>query len=602
MQNTTKFKVQVLVSTAVLLVAVVFLFSRADSLTVGGSEAFTIFHVSGSYGQVFDPELAYPPGFYVVLYWWIKLVGSQQIAVFALAALTGVIAIAVMIQIGRRLYSWQAGWLAAVAAATSGYATYFFLELRATSIALMAIALLIWVHLLWLKRPTRRRSVIYVLTITFALYTHYYLIFIIAFLGLHLVFTNWRLWWRWGLQAAVGGLLIIPLIPPISVLWNLFVGQRTGSNTYPAYMLAPFSSYYQALSAHWDIVFAVILLVVLIGAWVIVRRNRKTRADVVWLLLLGIGVPLFAYLTRERLGLFLNRYLFYLILPTYTLIGLGLAAAPKRVRAVGMGALFVLALAPWQPYDFRPRLTDAPDVKDMVSYLDSHMQPDDVLVTDPHCACGDPLIWWYYESTLTTHGIRHASGSDPLPARVWYLVRQGNLDQNLANTIEQNRVATTYFGPWYFIATLYEGIGNIQATYGDHIRLGRVEVTPAQFAHVNDQISVSAWWSVNAPLDTDYSISLQVINSTSGALLAQADSGPLGDYTPDQTSAWEPGKIYRDDRSLTLPFDTLAGSYDLRLVVYQSATGDRLAVADAKGSVSDSFLIKQITVITYNRG
>ncbi|MBI1259408.1 MAG: hypothetical protein GC204_18225 [Chloroflexi bacterium] len=594
--------VRILVSTAVLLVAIGFLFTRVASLTLGYSEAFSIFHVSGSYGQVFDPDLAYPPGFYVILYWWMKLVGSQEIAVCVLAAFTGLIAVALMIQIGRRLHSWRAGWFAAFAVATSGYATYFLLELRATSIALMAIALLIWVHLLWLKRPSRLRSVIYALAITFALFMHYYIIFLVVFLGLHTLLTRWRLWWRWGLLSIFGGLLLIPLIPPLADLWNLFIGQRSGNQTYPSYMLAPFSSYIQAFSAHWDVVFAVILVVAFVGVILLMRRNTQGRAHVIWLALLGIGIPLFAYITRERLGLFLTRYLFYVILPAYALIGLGLAAAPRRVRVVGMAALFLLAFAPWQPFDFRPHLTDSPDVKAMVRYLNQHMEADDVLVIDPNCACGDPLIWWYYESTLTTHGIRHASANDPLPARVWYLVRQGKLDEDLASRVAQQRIETVYFGPWYFIATLHEGSGATQATYGDHIQLGRVEVTPAEFAHVSDQIAIAAWWSVDAPLDQDYSISLQVINSASGSLLTQIDSGPVGPYTPGQTSAWEPGKVYRDDRTVTLPFTMQGGEYDLRVIVYQSANGNRLTVTDQQGRQSDNFLIKQINVVTYNKG
>jgi hypothetical protein len=192
------------------------------------------------------------------------------------------------------------------------------LELRAPPIALMAIALLIWVHLLWLRRPTPLRSVIYALTITFALYMHYYIIFLIVFLGLHTVLTNWRLWWRWGLLALVDGLLLIPLIPPLSALWTLFLGGRSSTTVFPSYMLALFSAFYQAFSAHWDIIFATILHAGLTGVSVLFRRNSKGRANIVWLVLIGIGVPLFAYITRERLGLFLNRYLFYVIIPAYT--------------------------------------------------------------------------------------------------------------------------------------------------------------------------------------------------------------------------------------------------------------------------------------------
>lgn len=601
MQRKSRTARSLVISTAVLLIAAAVLFSRVASLTMGYSEAFSVFHVSGTYEQVFDPDLAYPPGFYVALYWWQKLVGSQEIALTSIAVLTGMIAVALVIQIGRQMHSLRAGWLAGFAVATSGYATYFLLELRATAVALTAIALLMWVHLLWLKRPTLRRSVLYTLAMTLALFTHYYIIFLIAFLGLHILLIRWRLWWRWGALTIAGGLLLIPLIPPLDALWKLFWGMRTGTTSFASHLLMPFSTYYQAFSAHWDIAFAVVLVAVLVGAAFLLRGRYSERAHVVWLLLLAIGVPLFAYFTRERFGFFLTRYLFYVILPAYVLIGMGLAAAPKAVRTLGVGALMLLAFAPWQPFDFRTPLTDAPDVKDMVRYLNERMKPDDVLVVDPNCSCGDPLIWWYYESTLTAQGLRRAGADDPLPARVWYLVRQGAADDALTHRITQDRIATTYYGPWYFIATLYEGLGDVQAQFGDHLHLGRVEVTPQKFAHVGEEITVSSWWSVDAPLGQDYSISLQVIYA-SGALLTQIDSGPLGQYTPAQTSAWEPGSIYPDDRSITLPFDMTGGEYDLRLIVYQSATGERLPVTDSSGSVSDGFLIQQINVVTYNTG
>ena len=44
------------------------------------------------------------------------------------------------------------------------------------------------------------------------------------------------------------------------------------------------------------------------------------------------------------------------------------------------------------------------------------------------------------------------------------------------------------------------------------------------------------------------------------------------------------------------------GNYDLRVIVYQSATGNRLIVTDQHGNQADNFLIKQINVVTYNTG
>ena len=84
-----------------------------------------------------------------------------------------------------------------------------------------------------------------------------------------------------------------------------------------------------------------------------------------------------------------------------------------------------------------------------------------------------------------------------------------------------------------------------------------------------------------------------IIAGGDGALVAQSD-GPINHYGVQivQTSQLQPGKIYIDWRTLTLPPDLPSGTYTLELVVYQSWDNTRLTLADG----SDALKLEALTI------
>lgn len=102
------------------------------------------------------------------------------------------------------------------------------------------------------------------------------------------------------------------------------------------------------------------------------------------------------------------------------------------------------------------------------------------------------------------------------------------------------------------------------ARFGDDISLiswrlnDSVQVQPCQ------DISLETWWTVDAPLDALYSLTLVIANQ-SGQGISQADGAP-GELYP--TSIWQPGQRYFDERILTVPCDIEAGEYALLLGLY----------------------------------
>jgi hypothetical protein len=239
-------------------------------------------------------------------------------------------------------------------------------------------------------------------------------------------------------------------------------------------------------------------------------------------------------------------------------------------------------------------------VRDLVRELARRFETGDMLVIDPSIGYGD-YAWWYYEPLYFTGGrIPQAADGVEAGPRVWYLERQGSGSPDLKATVERGRIPVEFWGPWYFIVTLYEG-PPLDPGYrvGDALRFRGTTIPTGSLYFPGDTVEVQTWWSVDERPSLDYSIGLHLVDSTGRSVL-QVDSGPAGPYTPAQTSAWEPGGLYRDDRQLKLPWCFAPGDYQVRLVVYQWWDGVRLVPeASAWRGPEDSLLLGEITADSF---
>lgn len=90
-------------------------------------------------------------------------------------------------------------------------------------------------------------------------------------------------------------------------------------------------------------------------------------------------------------------------------------------------------------------------------------------------------------------------------------------------------------------------------------------------------LPLTLYWQVTQPLQTDYTISVQVLNSA-GALVAQHDGPPIYGYFP--TSQWPPEQIILDRVTISLPEDLPPGVYTVIAGMYQLETLTRLPVVE----------------------
>lgn len=122
--------------------------------------------------------------------------------------------------------------------------------------------------------------------------------------------------------------------------------------------------------------------------------------------------------------------------------------------------------------------------------------------------------------------------------------------------------------------------------FGDGIQLQDVSL-PAQ-VKAGETAEITLFWHVLAPLPTDYTIFIHLLNPD-GTLAAANDGPPVNGFYP--TSYWEIGEYIRDEHpwQAALP----PGRYQVQLGLYRPDTGERLPT---NNELRDRIIVGQIEV------
>ena len=118
----------------------------------------------------------HPPLYYYLLHFWSQWVGTSELALRWLSLAFGVLLVAVVYSLGRRLFNSQVGLYAALFAGISPFLVYYSQETRMYSQVtfLAALSFYLFTRLLEKSRPNRVIAVCYVLVTSAMLHTHYF--------------------------------------------------------------------------------------------------------------------------------------------------------------------------------------------------------------------------------------------------------------------------------------------------------------------------------------------------------------------------------------------------------------------------------------------
>jgi len=129
--------------------------------------------------------------------------------------------------------------------------------------------------------------------------------------------------------------------------------------------------------------------------------------------------------------------------------------------------------------------------------------------------------------------------------------------------------------PWQGELDVAEPVG---ANFGNQIDLLGFEV-PDRLSP-GAEFDATLYWEARRPPEDHYVVFVHLLDAD-GQLVASHDGPPLDGRYP--TMAWLPGDVVPDVHRLVLDPGTPAGTYDLRVGMYQWPSLERLPVWDGQG-------------------
>lgn len=623
---TTADRLRTLAMIVVLLLAFGLRLYHLDYQSLEGDEGISLQRSSQPFGQMMERmPVEHVPGYFILLFGWLRLGGDEDFALRYLSVLPSVLAVALVYRWAASMGRPTTGLIAALLLATNSFQIWYAQQARMYGWLLATSLLSFWA--LWRivsemrqgderRKATRRwwlSDLIYIIATTATVYLHYFgFLMPIAqtlFMAIWQIRTrpwrdSWRITQRWAIDGAIIFILFLPWLrnaiaflsfqgwrPPLDpgqVPWTMHAAYTVG---FP--MPEPWQTWLPWLY----------LLLAVFGLIVWWRQNRMA-----WLLLTtAIFVPfILIFIAVLRNPDFHERYSMFLSGPWLILIaaGFGIAAplgsetAGSRrkwnagtIVGVSLAALLVVGLAGLNWLALKRLYFDASiqkaDYRGAAQRIYNHEAPGDVVLVDgpnPELVF-DHYYRWYDHGQAPVYDLRsladkkydevaktlqEQTGKAPHAWEVLYFHSPGPVQFWLATNgwssapSDHNGIRVTLYGLEGGPALVEQTVGT---AFGNGLTLQKAEVDGPSVAP-GDLVRVTTHWRVDAPLP-EYKFSLRLA-TPDGQIVMADDYEPQNWFTP--TSKWGVGEI-ADQRALILPADLAAGQYVVMLRLYDPSNG-----------------------------
>ena len=578
-----------------------------DVLDVQTDEAWSVWQTFGTAQDIIRwTPYDWPPLYYLTLGGWRAAVGLHPVTLRWLSVLSFALGSAAFYRSARRLFRDENGGLIAMLAyAAFGYMIFLSTEMRGYALLIAFYPLALWLTQRYFYRPTLSRALLLAITLAAMFYTSLTSVPAIAMLVLFTLFVYGRQVWRWWLP---GGIAVLIALPEIIDKARIAVVRTSATGTIQLPPIGEALPELYRIHAGTPFVLWLILAALAIGLIVWGRRpppqpcpefrggskqssvlrsptsgwGRIAIGLVVWALM-----PLPLYLTNPLLGFFNHRYAWWVMPGVALLLGYGLMRLPSPARLAVAALLIIFAFLPVPFDDYQ--LGDAPLGESFV-WLADHARAGDVLLVDPNCGCGSPETFAVLTRMYFPDGLRAVSEPEGY-RRVWYLTGASGATQDVFERVSAGRVAGIFVGPPESLFRLYEAPPDAQGiVYENGMRFhgaDLLDIHTFPTFHEGETVRARLWWSVDEPPALDYSVGVYLLDAD-GRVHAQEDSAPALIYPDDaplETSRWQPGQIFIEERQITLPPSVGRGDYALKMALYWFGDEIRLTApgVDADG-------------------
>lgn len=556
----------------------------------------------------------HPPGYYLLLHGWIRLVGISEFALRALSALLSLLAVAFTYALGKRLTAPGVGLVAAAIVALSSFQVYYAQEARMYALLALCAVGSMWAFVGWTGRPRLGRAVLLALFNAAGLYTHYAFpavmlaegIFAVVLIGAAARRVRGRaLRLLGGFTALNLGTiaLFLPLAP--TAIRQVTGWPSTGHAVAPLDGLGTVATWliYGSTAGNldwyayiWPVVFT---LAALLPDWV--RRRQPTW----WRVLLPFGWLALTVGGFFALGLYRPANLKFLIpceIALAVIIGRGLwllweiggaspavfvEALPRILAAMGaLSGIYYSGTALDRLYN--SPLTARDDYRAMARAITENPRPGDVIILD--APNQQEVFSYYYQGTAPVIPLPAGLGGDDAAARAGvtdvlrsarriFVLYWGEGERDPNRVVEKTLNAATfpvfsrYYGDVRFVVYAVPSAPATAPTVQTAVRFGAGATAIDLLGYALDRttvqqgdvIGVTLFWRAAQLVPKRYKVFLQLLDGD-GRLVAQRDSEP--DNGMALTTTWQPGQPVIDAHGLLVPPTLPTGTYRLIVGLY----------------------------------
>jgi 4-amino-4-deoxy-L-arabinose transferase-like glycosyltransferase len=618
---------------AIILLAFALRVYRLGHQSLWDDEAKSVWVSSWSVTEILveQSQHEHPPLHYLLLHFWMFLVGGSEFSVRFVSLFFGLLSVPMIYRLGKALGNARMGLLAAFVAAVAPFWVYFSQETRmyttATFFSLSAVyffARILRNHreLTGSRRMDLRLWMGYILTTLCSLYSHYFAFFVIVFENLFLV-ALWRryrsLMKSWALALIGVALLFLPwltfmalgvisleasqpdrtaFIGPNAPAYGLIAtwlegwrGRKSLVNVFQTCLVA--FGLGESAQPDLKLLLAAVFLIILIVGTVSLTRERslKEAAPFLWLYL---TVPiLLGYLTAfpaERPHW--SKYFIVASPAYYLLVAAGLAALWKRGIGLLIAGLIFVTCASGSSlfnYYFDPQYARL-DFRPQIAYIETFSQADDALMANPRDLF--TTFWHYYRGDLTYYPPPEEADIEATLRQIadrhsgLWVVKNVPNDFDPDETIEwwlthhTYRTMTAWVGHnvfrYYSMPVNSEPVRHpLHVNFADQILLTDYDlaIRATQYGHI---LQATLWWQALTQMDEQYLVSLRVLDQ-SGHLGGRKDIPPLGNFRP--TVGWAKDEQIEDHVGLFIWPGTPPGEYWVEIGLLNGSDGQPLVIS-----------------------
>jgi hypothetical protein len=550
---------------------------RFNTLNLQKDEVWSVWQTLGTVQDTVNwTPYDWSPAYYLLVYGWRTLTGINPFTLRVMTALLMLLTAALLYRVGRRLIGGRGAILAVLTFGAFGYTLFISTLLRAYLLNVLLWLVALWISLIYFEQKQAKWywPLLLALVLTAMFYIHVTAIYGIIALGLFtLVLYGWGALRRWIVPTILFAVLSLP-----EALNKLqIVGFKNDLvNKYIPYVPPHIriGTLVVDFAGNQAVLWGALCLV---AAALLVERFRVNRRMVG--LLLWMAMPALLLYVTAFIDAYNARHLAWIMVGFALWIGWGVSLLPRTATAA-LAVVMALVMFDSIPLERYETIQRVPLVT-AFGQLQQVARAGDALLVDPKCkGCApvDPEEWDYFLRAYFPAGMPRITVelANPLRGyrRVWYAYAPDNADQGTVEQLEKFRAPGLAFGDKTLTFRLYEmppePVGTL---FENGMRFHGAEILngggiPGVF-HEGEIVKLRLFWSTERAQTLDYSVLTAQVDPKISGFRAQFDGPPAPLDGPKETSRWQPGKIYIEEREFRLSSPIPTGEQQIVLSVYQ---------------------------------